>query len=184
MERMDRKLKRRILACAVLAFSTGLSLAANPAAASAVVGEQVPEFELETMDGSRFSSRELAGKVAVVDLWSTWCGPCLKDIPHLNELSRRYKNEEFAVVGVTLQSGWAQDIKKDMDTRDIQTAYPILVGDDDVEEAFGDVLAFPTTLLVGRDGRIHKKYVGATDDKAAEMEREIRALLGEPAAPK
>ena len=106
----------------------------------------------------------------------------MKDIPHLNELSRRYKNEEFAVVGVTLQSGWAQDIKKDMDTRDIQTADPILVGDDDVEEAFGGVLAFPTTLLVGRDGRIHKKYVGSTDDKAAEMEREIRALLGEPAA--
>ena len=183
MDRMHWKPKRRILPCAVLAFSTGLSLAGTPAAASSVVGEQLPEFELKTMDGSLFSSRELAGKVAVVDLWSTWCGPCLKDIPNLNELSRHFKNEEFAVVGVTLQSGWAQDIKKDLETRNIQAAYAILVGDDDVEEAFGGVLAFPTTLLVGRDGRIRKKYVGADDDKAAGMEREIRALLAEPQPP-
>ena len=182
MERMDAKLERRMPACAVLAFATGLSLAATPAAASSAVGEQLPAFDLKTMDGSRFSSRELAGKVAIVDLWSTWCGPCLKEIPHLNELSSRYKNEGLAVVGVTLQSGWAQDIKKDFEERNIQAAYPILVGDDDVEEAFGGVLAFPTTLLVGRDGRIHKRYVGADEEKAAGMEREIRALLAEPAA--
>ena len=180
MERVDGKIERRIPACAVLAFATGLSLAATPAAASSAVGDQLPAFELKTMDGSRFSSRELAGKVAIVDLWSTWCGPCLKDIPHLNELSRQYKNEDFAVVGVTLQSGWVQDIKKDMDTRNIQADYPILIGNDDVEEVFGGVLAFPTTLLVGRDGRIYKKYVGSPDDKADDLEREIRALLAEP----
>ncbi len=180
---MTSKLRARILACTVLAASTGLSLFGTLAATSSAVGEQLPEFEVAMLDGSRFSSRELAGKVAVVDLWSTWCAPCLKQIPHLNELSRRYQDESFAVVGVTLQSGWAQDIKKDFEKRNIQPVYPILVGDDDVEEAFGGVLAFPTTLLVGRDGKIHKRYVGADEEKAAGMEREIRALLAEPAPP-
>ena len=102
MKRIAGNLKTRVLACAVLAVGTGMSLAGTPAAPSSAVGERLPAFELAMLDGSRFSSRELAGKVAVIDLWSTWCGPCLKDIPHLNELSRHYKNEEFAVVGITL----------------------------------------------------------------------------------
>ena len=57
---MIGKLRARILACAVLAAGTGLSLFATPAAASSAVGEQLPEFELATLDGSRFSSHQLA----------------------------------------------------------------------------------------------------------------------------
>ena len=73
----------------------------------------MPAFELEALDGSRFSSKELAGKVALVDLWATWCKPCLAEIPHWNELHERYGKRGFTVLGITIQSGWVIDIKSD-----------------------------------------------------------------------
>lgn len=136
---------------------------------------RMPAFELETPNGTRFSSKLLSGKVALVDFWATWCKPCIEEIPLWNELYARHRDKGLMVLGITIQSGWASDIKPDVEK--LKIAYPIVVGDEKVEKDFGGVWGFPTTFLLDRQGRILKKYTGQDPQKRAQIEAELTKLL-------
>lgn len=139
--------------------------------------QPAPAFDLESLDGSRFTSQGLAGKVALVDFWATWCQPCIEEIPQWNELYARYKSKGLVVVGMTIRSGWASDIKPD--AAKLKMAYPVVVGNDDVERGFGGIWGFPTTFLIDRKGQIFKKYTGTYPQKQGQVEADIQKLLAE-----
>jgi thiol-disulfide isomerase/thioredoxin len=64
-------------------------------------GQQI-ELAGPTLDGKDFDLRSLRGKVVLVDFWATWCGPCIGELPHLQEVYDRYHPEGFEIVGVSL----------------------------------------------------------------------------------
>lgn len=162
--------RRRLYASALLLTA----LAAAPAL-SAQSQARMPAFELETVNGTRFSSKQLGGKVALVDFWATWCKPCIEEIPIFNEVYARYRDKGLVVLGITIQSGWASDIKPDVEK--LKIVYPIVVGDQKVEKGFGGIWGFPTTFLIDRQGRIVKKYTGQHPKKREQIEAELRKLL-------
>lgn len=137
----------------------------------------LPPFERESLDGTRFSSKALAGKVALVDFWATWCQPCLEEIPFWNQLQKRYADRGFTMLGITVQSGWASDIKADIEKSKLEINYPVVVGDERIAQEFGGVLGFPTTFPITRDGRIFKKYTGQYPAKESQIETDIQTLL-------
>lgn len=139
----------------------------------------MPTFELESLDGPHFSSKALAGRVALVDFWATWCQPCLEEIPFWDRLYDRYGDRGFTVLGITVQSGWASDIKSDIQTLKLEIKYPVVVGNEKIAREFGGVLGFPTTFLITRDGWIYKKYVGQYAAKETEIETDIQKLLSQ-----
>lgn len=139
----------------------------------------MPAFELGTLEGGRFSSAALAGKVVLVDLWATWCKPCVNDIPHWNKLQQRYREQGFTLLGITVQSGWVSDIREEIAEYEFTIDYPVVVGDEDIERAFGGVWGFPTAFLITRDGKIYKKYSGQYPERRAEIEADIRKLLSQ-----
>ncbi len=139
----------------------------------------MPTFELESLQGGNFSSKAVAGKVALVDFWATWCQPCIEEIPFWNQLQQRYGGRGFTVLGITVQSGWASDIRSDIEKSKLDIKYPTVVGNEKVAEEFGGVLGFPTTFLVTRDGQIYKRYVGQYPDKQKQIEADIQKLLSQ-----
>ena len=149
----------------------------RPRSVAATEQRRMPAFGLETLDGTRFSSSALAGKVALVDFWATWCQPCLGEIPFWNQLQQRYSGRGFTVLGITVESGWASDIKSDIEKSKLEINYPVVVGDEKTAEEFGGVLGFPTTFLITRDGRIFKKYTGQYPAKESQIETDIQTLL-------
>ncbi len=56
-------------------------------------GSQLPAFEAKTLNGKEINSQHLKGKIVVIKLWATWCGPCRNEIPELNELCREFSND-------------------------------------------------------------------------------------------
>ena len=161
-----------LIACFVFGSADGM-LPAVPAQAL----KSAPAFDLESINGSRLSSKALEGKVVLVDFWATWCQPCIEEIPCWNELHARYQAKGFVVLGMTIRSGWASDIKPDAEK--LKIAYPVVVGNDDVEKGFGGIWGFPTTFLVNRKGQIYKKYTGTYPQKQAQIEADIQKLLAE-----
>jgi len=141
-------------------------------------GSPAPGFRLRALDGTEFSSSQFQGSVVVLDLWATWCEPCVADLPMFNRLTEKYGGRGLKVIGVAVESGWAQDIRPHVAKHGIK--YPVLVGDDDIVEKY-QLIGFPTTYLIDRDGKIAKKYIGTLDGKEAQkesdMEREIQRLL-------
>ena len=142
------------------------------------VGTSAPEFRLHSLNGKQFRSSQLKGSIVVMDLWATWCEPCIADIPMFNRLHEKYEMRGVKVVGIAVQSGWAKDIKPHVAKLGIK--YPVLVGDERIVEQY-QMIGYPTTYLIGKDGKIVKKYTGTVpgteEQKEADLTHEIDNLL-------
>jgi len=96
---MSRLIFCRFVTVMIL-LAVGLPALAN---ARYKVGQDV-EFEMVTADDEKFSSQDLKGKLVVVEFWATWCGPCVRMIPHLREINSEYKSQGVAMISVSVDS--------------------------------------------------------------------------------
>lgn len=147
----------------------------EPSAASEAENDSrraAPELELRVVDDSRtVALSELKGKVVLVDLWATWCVPCIGELPHLQELSERFDAEDFVMLGIVLESGEREEIVEFLSTQEID--YLQLLGEDDTQEAFGPFLGYPTKYLIDRDGYVVKRYLGIVGEELADDVSEL-----------
>jgi thiol-disulfide isomerase/thioredoxin len=118
-----------------------------------------PAWTLKDVEGQAVSSDQLKGKVIVLDFWATWCGPCRSEIPGYVALQKQYGPAGLAIVGVSLDRGGPAVVKKFI--TDLKINYQIVLGDDQIAEAFGGVEAIPTTFIVDRSGTVRYRKVGA-----------------------
>ena len=134
----------------------------------------LPEINLRDFEGKKVSSDELKGSILVIDFWATWCKPCLEEVPMLNKLQEKYGDKGLKVIGVTMVSGDAKEVKPVVNR--VKMEYRVLMGDDDQAYDF-NIYGYPTTFLVNRDFKIFRKYVGTSSQKAAMMDADIQKLL-------
>lgn len=134
-------------------------------------GKPAPAFALKTLDGRGVSLADYRGKVVLLDFWGTFCMPCVKALPELQALHAKYAGDGFAVIGMTVDERLAM-VKKA--TAAAKVTYPIVQATA-AEWAAYKVNALPSMVLVGRDGKIVKRYGGEADRAAmlAEIEKAI-----------
>jgi peroxiredoxin len=157
----------------------------NPAARSSAapfnldsaVGRPTPAFSLKDANGEVVRPADYKGKVVLLDFWATWCGPCKIEIPWFIELEKQYKDQGFAVLGVSMdEDGWSA-VKPYV--QNMKMNYRVLLGNDDVSNAYGGLDSLPTTLLIDRQGRIASVHVGVSMGKE-EFKNAIVQLLKAP----
>ncbi len=125
----------------------------------AVVGAPAPDFEVELLSGGTFSLRNVSGKVVLINFWGTWCPPCEKEMPLLQRASEEFA-QDLVVVGLAVndsRSAVADFVAK----RAIE--FPIALDDGRVA-GYYLVTGFPTSVLVGRDGRVVSRVSKAFPD--------------------
>jgi thiol-disulfide isomerase/thioredoxin len=165
-----------IIIIATVFSAPALSLKAGQAVPISADNElkPLPPINLQNFDGKAIPADEFKGNIVVLDFWATWCAPCIAEIPALNRLEEKYGAKGVRVVGVTMASGEAKEVKPFIGRHKMK--YTILMGDDD--QAYDlNVVAFPTTYLVTRDMKLFRRYIGAGPRKAAEIEADIQRLL-------
>jgi peroxiredoxin len=131
-------------------------------------------FKVKDMNGKEVSLAALKGKVILLDFWATWCGPCKVEIPGFVELQTKYKDQGLQVLGFSVDD--PVEKLKPFATQ-YKMNYPVLVGRDrnDVQDAYGPLWGIPTTVVIGRDGKICKRHMGMATKE--QFEKEIKALL-------
>jgi len=139
-------------------YEAETSGAAASSGARRGLGQATP-FELTALDGSTLSLADLAGKVVVLNFWATWCGPCREEIPEFNRLQAEYADRGVQFVGVALDEE-GQSIVEPF-ARELAIAYPTLLDDGKVSQAYKGHYVVPTTYLIDRDGTIRRRYIGA-----------------------
>jgi thiol-disulfide isomerase/thioredoxin len=132
-----------------------------------------PDWQLNDLDGKTLKFSDFRGKVVILDFWATWCVPCRVKIPNFVELQKQYGDKGLRVVGVSLDEQGPEVVKNFV--KQFGVAYPIVIGNQKVADAYGGIDAIPTTFVIDRKGRIVNQHMGY-DDKAA-FEKEIQSLL-------
>ena len=160
-----------VAVCLGIYFLEHLSRPSGPRAASADRA-LAPDFSLPDLTGQRLSLSTYRGKVVLLDFWATWCDPCRDEIPHFVELQSKYHDRGLQIVGVSMDDG--PEPVRDFYQR-FKMNYPVVMGNAKIGELYGGVLGLPIAFLIGQDGRIYGKHIGATDITV--FEEEIISLL-------
>jgi thiol-disulfide isomerase/thioredoxin len=139
-----------------------------------MIGQGAPEFDLMKLDGTPYKLKENRGKIIILDFWATWCGPCIRSIPTLIEVSREYKDSGVELVLVNCEEPEARVRPFLERLKSIPTV--VLDSDGSVGKQY-NVAAIPQTVLIDRDGGIVEVFIGASDENEQLLRKKIDELL-------
>jgi thiol-disulfide isomerase/thioredoxin len=157
---------RTLFTVMLAAFFLGCAPAQDKPASKAKlkVGDAAPAWNVTTwMNGAEVKGYD-KDKVYVVEFWATWCGPCIKAMPHLAELQAEHKKDGLVVIGMTTkdENNTADAVKKFVDERGPKLGYVFAFCDNTkTDEAFMQAAqqdGIPCSFVVGKDGKI--AYIG------------------------
>ena len=155
-----------------LAFVAALS--ATPAALALAVGDPAPPLALPDGAGQQVELAKLRGSVVFVDFWASWCGPCKRSFPWMNEMSRKYASKGLQVVAINV------DKKRDDADRFLKALpaeFTVLYDAAGSSPAAWQVKSMPSSYLVDASGRIAWVENGFRDERKAELEERIRSAI-------
>ena len=169
---MSKRLQRGLLSFAVAA-----ALLAAPVFAGDATGPAA-EFQLRSRAGEVVSLSSLKGQVVLINFWATWCGPCRKEMPLLEQIQKKYAPLGFTMLGVNVE----EDTRL-MDTflKDVPVSFPILLDPSNGVSKLYNVSAMPSTVIVDRKGNvrfIHQGYAPGDESRYQDL---IRQLIRERA---
>ncbi len=143
-------------------------------AGAAEAENTMPDFSLVSAEnGAVISSKDLKGKVLLINFFATWCPPCRQEIPDLIALQSKYGAQGFAVIGISTDQGGPELLTKFM--KKMKINYPVLMAAPETPRDFGNIIGIPTNFLVDRSGNITRRYDGYADHDS--LEQEVTSLL-------
>lgn len=147
---------------------------ALPPAHAIEVGQAAPPFALPTAKGDMVTLDQLRGKVVYVDFWASWCAPCRRSFPWMNEMQQKYGARGFVIVGVNVD-------KKRVDAEKFMAQTPgdftIVYDEAGTTAAAYGVMGMPSSYLVDPRGTVTFVERGFVEDNKAAMEQRIAALV-------
>lgn len=145
----------------------------SPAAYSAGASGPAPDFKLASAKGM-VELNALKGKVVYVDFWASWCTPCRKSFPWLNEMNKKYKGQGLEIIGINLDKS-----REPIDQFLAKTPAEFTIAYDPSGGTAANykVMGMPSTYIIGRSGFIDFTHVGFRDKDKEELENKIKDLL-------
>jgi peroxiredoxin len=135
-----------------------------------------PNFSLMSRSGEQVSLEDLKGQVVMINFWATWCGPCRREMPHLEALHQRYSNLGFTLLGINVEDD-TRGVEKFL--RETPVSFEVLYDPTNKVSALYDVIAMPSTVMVDREGNLRFMHHGYQAGFEHEYQAQIRALLRE-----
>lgn len=134
------------------------------------------KITFEISNGVLFS-KQLNGKMVLLNFWATWCKPCLVEMPAFNELQEKYKND-FIILGILFEK--EKDVQDLLDfMKKYKVNFPVTVGEENfrLAKTFDDVQMIPESFLYNKEGFFLEKFVG--EIKKSKLENYIKASIEE-----
>ena len=140
----------------------------------ALVDEPARSFAAVGIDGYDYRLEDLSGKVVLLNFWGIWCARCRDEIPRLVALDRKWRRAGLVVLGADYG-----DEPDDLPAfiEEIGMSYPALIDDGLADEY--EVLIYPTSVVIGRNGRVRYLVEGFTDESFRALEGVVERLLAE-----
>jgi thiol-disulfide isomerase/thioredoxin len=134
----------------------------------------MPELVMSQLDGGTWRMTEHRGQVVLVNYWATWCEPCWQETPGLVRLSQELGPKGLAVVGVALDESGKEKVSQFVER--FEVPYPVVMPEN-LSQLERGLEGLPETILVDRQGRVAKTYLGAV--RRADFAEDVGVLLRE-----
>jgi thiol-disulfide isomerase/thioredoxin len=142
---------------------------------AAVEGKPMPQLHVSHWINGEVKPEDMKGKVVVVDFYATWCGPCMKAIPHNNEMLKTYKDQGLLVVGVCTSNHGQESFATNAKQHGIE--YPAATDPLLKSEKEYAVHYYPTYAVIDRKGVV--RVIGLQPQNVEDV---VKKLLAEPAS--
>jgi peroxiredoxin len=159
----------------VLLFMAGLVSLGTLASSEKMEGKAM-DFTLPSRAGENVRLNELTGDVVLVNFWASWCGPCRKELPKLEEIHQKYKDMGVTILGINI------DENKELSQRllkDITVNFPILYDHTNKVSEPYNIEAMPSTFIIDKSGNFRFKHLGYLDGYELAYEEQIKQLMRE-----
>lgn len=141
------------------------------------VGELVPEYAAPDLAGAEVSFEDYLGKVVLVNVWATWCGPCRVEMPPIQAAYERYRDRGFTVLAISIDAGPGHREKVMEFAEEYELDFPILLDPEGRIARLFQTVGVPETFVLDREGRIAKRLIGATNWDSQGNQALIEELL-------
>lgn len=142
------------------------------------VGDEVPAYGAVSLGSDSTSLEALRGQVVLLNVWATWCPPCREEIPVLQALHEEHSGDGLQVVGVSVDAAGEGDAVRRF-AENFGVTFDIWLDPQERVSSTFRVTGVPTTLLIGRDGRLLWRHLGPVRGDDPAMLAEIEAALAE-----
>lgn len=134
-----------------------------------VSGYPAPDFEVVDADGNPVTLRTYEGKVLLLNVWATWCGPCREEMPSMQRLYDSFSQDEFEIAAISIDAAFGEVDRAGNPGGDplafaiaLDLTFPILLNPSgDIQRTYRTT-GVPESFLIGTDGIIYKKVAGST----------------------
>lgn len=134
------------------------------------------EIKLTQVSGERFVRKDFSGKVTLVNFWASWCGPCVEEIPALNRLREHMQGRTFELISINYAEK-PEQVREFLDS--VQVDFPVLLDRDGSYSARWNVLVYPATFVISKEGAIVYGVNGAIEWDSPEIINKLEALIDE-----
>lgn len=173
-------MKKRCLALPLL----GLILVLQPllgckSSSGLAPGAKAPDFVVSRVDGAARKLSGYRGKAVVLNMWATWCMPCVEEMPVLNAIQREFGARGLEVLGLAGDDD-PQRVRDFMVDHDLE--FEVLLDPDGSVGTMYEITGYPETFFIDREGRIRWKFIGRLPSDggrpSVEVRTRIEALMG------
>ncbi len=155
-----------------------MSAPAGNGSAAGVVASPAAEFSLKSRSGEAVSLGDLKGQVVLINFWATWCGPCRKEMPLMEQIQKKYAPLGFTMLGINVE----EDTRlMDAFLKDVSVSFPILLDPANGVSKLYNVSAMPSTVIVDRKGNVRFIHQGFQPGDESKYQDMIRQLIREKA---
>jgi thiol-disulfide isomerase/thioredoxin len=146
-----------------------------PPAPSAIM-----QADVKLLDGTTFKLQDKKGKVVLVNLWATWCGPCINEMPHLNEMQEKFKDKGFEIIGLDIDEESKEEI--DAFAAKQKLNYQLGWSGNVVKTEFVKVTrldGIPQSILINREGQLTGVFTGGSPSVIKKMKETVEKVVSE-----
>jgi len=148
-------------------------------------GAKAPNFTVYNMKGDTVSLADFSGKVVMVNIWATWCGPCREELPAIERLYKTFQDQpDFQIMAVSIDAAPGKTDAFGNPGGDLQAfakkfglTFPLFHDPSGKIQDLYQTTGVPETFIVGKDGIIYRKVAGGTDWDAPVNQELVRRLL-------
>jgi len=138
-------------------------------------GQLAPNFTLTDMQGQQVSLADLKGKVVILNFWATWCPPCREEMPSMEMLHRKYKDQGLVILAVNVEQEGMAAVKGFL--QKTPYTFPILLDTEAEVQNLYKVFRFPESFIIDKNGNVVEKVIGAIDWTSGPAFKLINFLL-------